>query len=786
MKKFVTLFIVFSFFFAKQVFSQCGMTITPSTTNATCNGNCDGIATVNVTGGSPGYTYLWNPSSQTSSTATGLCAGIYTVTVTDAVPCTQTETVVITEPAPLIADAGNPTICWGSCATLGGSPSALGGTPGYTYLWSPAFAVSDSTIANPITCSTGSSNYTLTVTDANGCSSVSTTMVTYYPALGISFSKTNPSTCAVCDGAMASTVNGGTSPFAYWWNTVPNQYTPTATGLCIGNYTLIVTDANGCTAKSWDYLSLPKPQVTGTVTNTSCTDGSIDISVSNGLPPYTYLWNTGATTQDISNLSPGNYYVAVTDANSCTLYGTSFIVTQGPPGPTCSQITGKVYYDNNLDCVFNGTDAGWLGVTITAVPGPYYSITNSSGDYSMIVPPGTYTVTQTVPANWGELCPGSGYSSVTANAASTAPNIDFADTTSAITDLGVWCNTGTASPGFPRIYYLFYRNLGNTAMNGTVYLVIDPLDNFVSASVTPSSVSGDTIFWNFINLYPFQYPYITVTCSNLPANPALIGNVISYCAKVLPIVGDINPADNTSCGYKTITGSYDPNEKEVSPEGSGPNGAILPTDTVLTYAIHFQNTGTTYAQTVIVRDTLSLYLNPASVEDGPSSHAHTFSMSGNGILKWTFNNIWLPDSSSNFAGSNGYITFRIHLKPNLPVGTVIANKADIYFDYNPPITTNSTINTISNTISAEEINKNISIQVYPNPFSSSTTLRTDKFLTDATLTIYNCFGQTVAQIKNISGQTVTFYRDNLPSGLYFVRLTQDNKVIATKKLVITD
>jgi fimbrial isopeptide formation D2 family protein len=776
--------------FSLNVYSQCGMTITMNSTNASCNGLCDGTATANVTGGTPSYFYNWSPSGQIGQSVTGLCAGIYTVTVTDAIPCTQTETVVITEPPALIADAGNPTICWGSCATLGGYPSASGGTPGYTYLWSPSYGLSDTSIANPITCSTGFSNYTLAVTDANGCSASSTTIITNYPALGISFSKTNPSTCAVCDGALASTVNGGTSPYYYWWNTVPAQYTPTAIGLCQGTYTLIVTDANGCTAKSWDYLYLPKPQVTGTVTNTSCTDGSIDITVSNGLPPYTYLWNTGATTQDISNLSPGNYYVAVTDANSCTLYGTFFSVTQGPPDPTCSQITGKVYYDNNLDCAFNGTDAGWFGVTITAVPGPYYSITNSSGDYSMIVPPGTYTVTQTLPANWGELCPGSGYSFVVANAASTTPNIDFADTTFALTDLGVWCNTSVALSGFSRSYYLQYNNHGNTVMNGTVYLVIDSLDIFVSATTTPSSVSGDTIFWNFTNLYPFQYPNIVVNCSNLPANPPLIGNTIYYCAKILPIAGDIHPADNTSCGFQVITGSYDPNAKEVSPEGTGPTGDILPTDTILTYTIHFQNTGTAYAQTVVVRDTLSQYLNPASVEDGPSSHAHTFTMSGNGILKWTFSNIWLPDSGSNFAGSNGYITFKIRLKPNLTIGTVISNKADIYFDYNPPITTNAVINTIANPNSVGSLNnaQNSSIRIYPNPTMSELNIKanfdkqqvvSEKYI----VSIKNIFGQEIYKKDFVKQLKIDI--SGFPKGLFLVEVcTSEGEVCHTEKVVI--
>lgn len=90
------------------------------------------------------------------------------------------------------------------------------------------------------------------------------------------------------------------------------------------------------------------------------------------------------------------------------------------------------------------------------------------------------------------------------------------------------------------------------------------------------------------------------------------------------------------------------------------------------------------------------------------------------------------------------------------------------------------------TTGLSELHNNFSISIFPNPFSTQTTLQTDNLLKNATLTVYNLYGQTVKQIKNISGQTVTLSRDNLASGLYFVRLKQDNKVIAADKLVITD
>ena len=761
--------------------ASAAFTYSLAPTNPSNCSACDGsISVSSINGGTPPYNYLWSPTGQTTSTITGLCSGTYSPMVTDSTGCAVSASTSLSVVSNLTVTIGSVTnaSCISTCD--GGATATIsGGTPAYTYMWS-----NGSTSLSVTWLCAG--NYSFTVTDSNGCYGSAGVYITSPPGFTFSFNSTNPSSCSACDGALSvASITGGTSPYGNYMWTPSGQTTTSITGLCSGSYLLSATDAAGCTSSSaYSIYTANNFTVTGTVTDAACFDGSIDITASNGVPPYTYLWSMGATTEDVSNLPPGNYSVTVTDAGvaTCNTASAFFYVMQGPPGPACSQITGKVYYDANTDCVFNGTDAGLWGKTITAVPGPYYAVTNSSGDYSMLIPAGTYSVTQTLPANWIEECPGSGYSSVVANAASITPNIDFADTVLPVQDLSIWSYSGGAAPGFPRMYYLVYYNQGNIPMNATAYLVIDPLDNFTNATTTPSSVSGDTIFWNFNNLQPFQYyNYITVFCSNLPANPSLIGDTIFYCAKILPIAGDVSPANNTSCSFKIITGSYDPNAKEVSPEGTGPSGNILQTDTVLTYNIHFQNAGTASAQTVVVRDTLSPYLNPASVEDGPSSHAHTFSLSGNGILKWTFNNIMLPDSGSNFAGSNGYLTYRIHLKPNLSIGTIITNKGDIYFDYNPPITTNAVINTISNNNSVGDLNgANSLLKVYPNPSTGIFTITVEDVRGQrADVEIQNMLGAKVYSGSSKSSKTQIDI-SNYPQGIYFLQIQAGEKVISKK------
>jgi hypothetical protein len=144
-----------------------------------------------------------------------------------------------------------------------------------------------------------------------------------------------------------------------------------------------------------------------------------------------------------------------------------------------------------------------------------------------------------------------------------------------------------------------------------------------------------------------------------------------------------------------ILDSYDPNDKASSPEGVSEE-KYMPTDTPLDYTIRFQNTGNDVAYKVSVVDTLSEHLDLSTLQVKAASHPYVFQVSGKGkaVLTWTFNQINLPDSTADLPGSNGYIRFSIKPKENLPEKTRIENVADIFFDYNPPIRTNTTMNTL--------------------------------------------------------------------------------------------
>lgn len=208
--------------------------------NVTCNGACNGTATVVPSGGSGSYTYLWAPGGCNSQSCVNLCPGTYTVTTTDSLGCTSTATFVITEPTALAAvTTGMGVQCFGDCNGTA-AVSLSGGTPGYTYGWSPSGG-NGSTATN--LCS---GTYTVTGTDTNGCTISSTVSITEPTQLTTTVSHTDETTASANDGTATATPSGGTPGYTYAW--LPgNQTTATATGLDAGTYTCTITDAAGCT-----------------------------------------------------------------------------------------------------------------------------------------------------------------------------------------------------------------------------------------------------------------------------------------------------------------------------------------------------------------------------------------------------------------------------------------------------------------------------------------------------------------------------------------------------------
>ncbi len=342
-----------------------GITATISAqTNVSCAGSATGSATVTASGGIGTLTYSWNTIPiQTTATAIGLTAGTYTVTITDANTCSIQKQAIIMEPNSVLTSIASQTnvLCYenntGSATIL-----ASGGTGILTYSWDTIPAQSTATATGLL-----AGTYNVTVTDANGCSKAQMVIITE-PSAGLTSmvsNSTNVSCFGGNDGSGTITVSGGTVPYYYSWNTVPTQTLSKATGLKAGNYSVAITDTNGCSITT--SVTITEPAVmTASITaqtNVFCSGnntGSATVTATGGTAPFTYSWNTTPIqTSDVAvNLAIGTYTVTVTDSKGCT---TSTQATITEP----NEIVTSIASQTNVDCFGKSTGA----VTVLASGG---------------------------------------------------------------------------------------------------------------------------------------------------------------------------------------------------------------------------------------------------------------------------------------------------------------------------------------------------------------------------------------------------------------------------------
>jgi len=281
-------------------------------TDVRCFGAADGLIDLVVAGGTPGYAYAWS-NGMTSAGLAGLEPGDYAVTITDTHGCTASAETVIASPELLSLGLQAPPSL---CPLQGGTAGAVatGGTPPYSYLWGNAST--GATIAV-----TGPGVHAVTISDAYGCTASAEANVSPAAALELDLTH-SPLLCPDSpNGFAAATPLTGTAPFAWLWNTGATD--SLLTGLSGGSYTVTVGDAHGCTGIQTVHVPEAPPIAAqfGTVHagGAASADGGILLSgISGGLPPYTYLWSTGAGTPSLENILPGDYGLTITDALGCT------------------------------------------------------------------------------------------------------------------------------------------------------------------------------------------------------------------------------------------------------------------------------------------------------------------------------------------------------------------------------------------------------------------------------------------------------------------------------------
>ncbi|WP_164490308.1 T9SS type A sorting domain-containing protein [Runella sp. SP2] len=362
--------------------------LSSGSTNISCNGANDGVASVTVNGGTAPYSHSWSGGiTNTTSMVSGLTAGTYTVTVKDANNCTKSMAITITEPAGVIlTTSSTPAKCKsGNDGTA--TVTVSGGTAPYTYSWNGGITSTTNT-ATGLTAGT----YTVTVKDTNNCSK-SVTISVGEPSTLLTVTipaPTNISCNGANDGIATGNVSGGSAPYTYLWSNGNTNLT--ANNLPAGSNTLQVTDANGCIKTASVTISEPAAIALVPSSNPvkckSGNDGVASVTASGGAGGYTYLWSSGitSTTNTATGLVAGTYTVTVKDANNCTK---SIAIEVTEPD-------ALTLIPNSTAANCNGGNDGTATVTVSGGVAPYtYSwsggITSTTNTATGLVA-NTYTV----------------------------------------------------------------------------------------------------------------------------------------------------------------------------------------------------------------------------------------------------------------------------------------------------------------------------------------------------------------------------------------------------------
>ncbi len=450
------------------------------------------------------------------------------------------------------------------------------------------------------------------------------------------------------------------------------------------------------------------------------------------------------------------------------------------PGGVYNTIAGTQTYDvDNNGCSGSDPYVPWLKIAINDGVTNGATFTNTAGNFSFFTLSGNFVITPVFENAYFTATP------VSANI--NFPSLDGSTQIQnfCVTPLGIHndvevilISRGNTRPGYDASYDLIYRNKGNQIQSGNITLNYDDaVLDYVAASPTVDSQATNLLTWNYTNLMPFETKYIYLTLNlNSPTEiPAVNdGDILNFSATIAPVAGDETPDDNTIAYAETVVNSFDPNDKTCL-EGNTITPEMV--DDYLHYLIRFQNLGTTAAQNVVIKDIIdTTKFDMASLQLTGSSHPQVTKITGNKV-EFQFENINLPAEIDDAPGSNGYVAFKIKTKNNLVIGNSVSNKADIYFDYNFPIETN----TATSTVALLGVNsfENTSVNVTPNPTKNIVHITSKGNITSVQL--FDVQGR-ILETMTTNDEAVDFDLSQKSSGVYFVKV-YTAKGVRVEKLI---
>lgn len=803
--------------------SNINISATP--TPVSCFGASDGAVALTVTGGVSPYEFNWTGTAGFTSNQqniNGLLAGSYRVTVTDLAGCTRVSNLIfVDQPGPITVV---PTVKSVTCA--GGNDGAIsvtvsGGIPGQLVVWSGpnGYTGAGFSISNLV-----AGTYTAVVVGSPGCSpTLEIEVPVSANAVPVIAPKLSYVNCNLV--IIDASIDAPNLEFAYAWNIGGNSAVLTAPTVP-GTYTVTVTNVTCGTTASKTIEVKPCGQIAGSVLHdldNNCLDDSEPglgswIVKAEGAQTYfgTSLPNGRYNIQvepghqyTVSPVAPNSLWIPCLPANIVSVSqpfdsipGGDFLFKKKNECPelTVDMASGNLRrcFSNNYYSILycnEGTAAAtdaYIVVTLDAyltpvsASKPFTNIGNNRYRFNVgnvaVGQCGSILLFVQLDCNAPFGATHCSEAHIYPDTLCEPPSLQWSGAS-----LRVRSECQADSVRF------VMKNIGMGDMTKALeYIVIEDLVMMMKANVQLDA--GDSA----VVKVPARGTTWRMEVEQEPFHPGLSrpASVVEGCnASTTFSTGMVNmfPPDDADkfidVDCRENTAAYDPNDKQAVPTGYGTAHYVEP-NSPLEYTIRFQNTGNDTAFTVVLRDTLSAWLDPTTVRPGASSHTYTWDLSGTGHLTFTFENILLPDTATNLEASQGFVKYTIWPKDSVPLESQVLNRAGIYFDFNPPIITNQTLHTlgrnfiVSSTWHPER--PQYRVQVMPNPMGDEarlTVLGLPREIGDFRLQVFDLQGNAVRDLRG-STPVFTLKKEGLPSGMYFFRVLAEGALVGSGKVVV--
>ncbi|NUO02452.1 MAG: hypothetical protein HUU01_17750 [Saprospiraceae bacterium] len=808
------------------------MTVSGNVTNASCNSTPDGAISINVVGGTPPYLYLWNGSPVTEPVVNGLSVGEYAISVVDANGCTAIQNFYVGSNLVVDASGAGFLDCNTGTAQLQGFVTPSG--PNINYLWTGPNSYA-STQLNPVVDMAGL--YTLIATNTNipDCSSSFGLFVQSYDDIIIDDMRVTLTGCNTyqLSGIIPPDYFG---PIQFEWTLPDGSIVPvgTITANQTGVYQLrTFIPGESCESYVSRFIDL-EAQTCATLNGRVVNDLDLDCVAAAAEAGLGSWIITAASATDTFNaitdafgaysfsLPLGNYSISASGPASswqvclpvsgANLSAAGQVATVDIPvqaivncpelsvslsSPLLRRCFNSVYYINVCN---QGTETAFAPVVTLTLDAflTYQSaqIQPSEVNGQVVV----WTLTDLQP---GECRSFAAFVSVSCDAELGQTHCSEVSVTPdplCAPPSGNWSGASLALSGecTPEEVRFRVLNTGTGDLAEPVqYIVIEDavmlMQNPGSIDQLPASeetifafpANGSTYIFSLEQAsgHPFAQLSPTIAIEGCGENGQ--GGFSTGWVMQFPIVTTTSASDILCLAN---IGSYDPNDKSALPVGYGDNHYLEAGDEI-NYRIRFQNTGTDTAFTVVIRDELAPWLDITTLRRGNASHNYSLDIQGERMLVFTFDNILLPDSTTNQEGSNGFVDFYIRTQEDTPLETRVENTAAIYFDFNEPVLTNTVFHTIGENFIdiinwTDNPGADLGWKVYPNPTPGTAVLELSHAPAGTKiLVITDQHGREIRRIA-FDGTRLSL-TEPLPSGWYALRLLDDGGMLmGSGKLVV--